>query len=292
VTVQAVHKNWGKIMAKVCKRRGRYVLDFYDHRGQRHWKTLPKGTTKKQAKGELNNIEKQVARHSYVPERRIPTFKKLAEDWIKVKANKVRASTLEGYKGHLRHHFDDIKDVPVNRITPVIVEHYLADKVYQGMNLSTLRRVTVTFNQIMKYAVRHNYTDYNPVRDAERPRAQGEIEKKTIRILNATDIRVFIEATGGEKYKTLFMLAIMSGARQGELLGLMWTDIDWFNSQVRIERTYNKKAWYRPKTRTSKRRIDIGPTMLAQLRKWQAQCPKNKLNLIFPKRGRQPYVSG
>jgi hypothetical protein len=80
----------------------------------------------------LNNIEKQVARHSYVPERRIPTFKKLAEDWIKVKANKVRASTLEGYKGHLRHHFDDIKDVPVNRITPVIVEHYLADLEFNG----------------------------------------------------------------------------------------------------------------------------------------------------------------
>ena len=32
-----------------------------------------------------------------------------------------------------------------------------------------------------------------------------------------------------QKYKTLFTLAVMSGAREGEILALKWTDIDWFN---------------------------------------------------------------
>ncbi len=42
------------------------------------------------------------------------------------------------------------------------------------MNITTLRKIIVTFNQIMNYAVRHRYIDHNPVRDAERPRGQGE----------------------------------------------------------------------------------------------------------------------
>jgi integrase len=47
-----------------------------------------------------------------------------------------------------------------------------------------------------------------------------------------------------QKYKTLFKLAIMSGARQGELLGLKWSDVDWKNSQIHIQRAYNNGTWY------------------------------------------------
>ena len=38
-------------MACIAKRRGRYVIDFYDTYGKRRWKTLAKGTTKKKADG-------------------------------------------------------------------------------------------------------------------------------------------------------------------------------------------------------------------------------------------------
>ena len=40
-----------------------------------------------------------------------------------------------------------------------------------------------------------------------------------------------------QKYRTLFKLAIMSGARQGELLGLKWSDIEWPTNQIHIQRT-------------------------------------------------------
>ena len=56
------------------------------------------------------------------------------------------------------------------------------------MNLATLRKIIVTFNQVMSYAVRHKYIDYNPVRDAERPRGQGRSEKEQIRILTPSEI--------------------------------------------------------------------------------------------------------
>jgi len=74
----------------------------------------------------------------------------------------------------------------------------------------------------------------------------------------------------------------MIKCRQGELLGLQWQDIDWENNQIHIQRTFNNGNWYDVKTQTSNRKIDIGPSMMADLKRWQGECKPNKQNLIFP----------
>jgi site-specific recombinase XerC len=66
-----------------------------------------------------------------------------------------------------------INDIRVNRIATSKVEKFIVAKQTTGMNITTLRKIIVTFNQIMQYAVRHKYIDHNPVRDAQRPKDQG-----------------------------------------------------------------------------------------------------------------------
>ena len=102
-------------MACIAKRRGRYVIDFYDTYGKRRWITMPKGTTKKKAHDKLRGVEDQLKRGIYIPDRRIPTFKEVAEDWIEYKKPNIRASSLKMYKGHLKHHFSGIDLLKVNR---------------------------------------------------------------------------------------------------------------------------------------------------------------------------------
>ena len=165
------------------------------------------------------------------------------------------------------------------------------------MNLTTLRKIIVTLNQIMKYAVRHTFIDHNPVRDAERPKDQSEVaetdeQDDLIQILIPEQINAFLNAEKDQKYNTLFMLAIMSGARQGELFGLKWTDVDWFNNQIHVQRTFNENAWYKPKSKASKRKIDLGITMMAQLKKWKFACPPSDLDLIFPNESGNPLHHG
>lgn len=151
------------------------------------------------------------------------------------------------------------------------------------MNILTLRKILVTLGQIFAYALRHGYMSQNPLRDAERPKGQGDILKsKKIRVLTPNEIKALLDKTAKQKYKILIMLAIMSGARQGELFGLKWSDIDWENSQVHIQRTFNNQAWYDVKTKTSNRKIDLGPAMLTELKKWKLACPRNSLDLLFP----------
>ena len=84
------------------------------------------------------------------------------------------------------------------------------------------------------------------------------------------------------------MLAVFSGARQGELSGFKWSDLDYDNNQIHIQRTYNYQTFYDTKTETSNRRIDLGPVMIAQLKKWQLACPPNRCNLMFPNESAQP----
>ena len=269
-------------MACIAKRRNRYVIDFYDNQGKRRWKTLPKGTTKAKAKEVIREIEDQLARGIYLPDKKIPMFSEVAKDWLEYKKPNLRGSTWSVYEGHTRNHFHDLDYLKVNRITTPKIEKFITDRQKQGLNILTLRKILVTFGQIMAYAVRHKYIDHNPFHDAERPKGQGKMRKQKIRILTPAEINALSEAVSNQKYRTLFMLAIFSGARQGELLGLKWSDVDWTNNQIHIQRTYNNQSWYDVKTETSNRKIDLGPFMMTELKKWKLACTPCEFDLVFP----------
>ena len=58
----------------------------------------------------------------------------------------------------------------------------------------------------------------------------------------------------------------MTGMRQGELLGLKWSDIDFEKKQAHVQRTYNHHRFFTPKTKGSIRRIDLSPVVILELR--------------------------
>jgi integrase len=275
-------------MACITKRRDRYVIDFYDNQGKRKRQTLKKGTTKTEAKDILRDIEDRLSKNIYLPEKKIPTFAKVSKDWLEYKKLNLRASTWAVYEGYTRNHFKEIDGIKINRITTAKVEKFIVKRQKSGMHIKTLRRILMTVGQIMAYAVRHKYISYNPLRDIERPKNQGKEKNQKIRVLTPTEINALLEAEQHPKYKTLFMLAIFSGARQGELLGLKWSDVDWKNNQIHIQRTFNHYSWYDTKTEASNRKIDIGPATMRALKKWRLPCPPCELDLIFPNEAGNP----
>jgi len=249
---------------------------------------MKEGTTKKKARERLRELENQLENGTYIPLRKVPTFAEVAEEWLKHKKPNPRASTWSVYEGHTRNHFNDVGSLKINKITVATIEKYVSKRQSDGMNILTLRKILVSFGQIMAYAARHRYIGYNPFRDAEKPKDQGKVKKKKIRVLNPDEINALIGAESSPKHKMLFRLAIMCGARQGELLGLKWSDIDWENKQIHIQRTYYNQAWYDVKTEASNRRIDIGPDTLTELKRWKVACPSNRLSLVFPNGDGQP----
>ncbi len=271
-------------MGSVRKRGDRYFLDFYDQHNQRQRHLLPKGTTKAKARDQLRACEEMVAKGTFLPIKEIPKFSEVASGWLEYKRAKIRETTWEVYEGHIRNHFDDLKGLLINRITIVAVEKFITERQAQVMNIGTLRKILVTLGQILSYAVKHGYLDYNPLREAERPReqAKGQEEVDKISILNPGQITAFLEQVPDQRYQTLFLTAIMTGARQGELLGLKWDDINWKNKQVHIQRTFNKGRFFIPKTKGSRRHIDLAPVVVRELKRWRLACPTNDLDLVFP----------
>ncbi|MGD0276845.1 MAG: hypothetical protein ABSB79_12485 [Syntrophales bacterium] len=109
-------------------------------------------------------------RRAFLHEKKTPTFAIVAEDWFKHKQPNILATIYEMYEGHVRNHFEDLDQLKINMIAIATIEKWIGLRQDEKMPLGTLRRLIVTLNQIMTYAVRHRLTDNNPVRDVERPR--------------------------------------------------------------------------------------------------------------------------
>ena len=88
--------------------------------------------------------------------------------------------------------------------------------------------------------VKRGYCYTNPLDYADMPKNQSKeiVEGDNIRILNKSEVSNLLDAVTEQKYHVLFSLAIFSGARQGELLGLKWSDIQWQDSQIHIQRGF------------------------------------------------------
>lgn len=277
-------------MACITKRRDRWIIDFYDQHGKRRWKTLPKGTTKKAAKAVLNDIEDKVNKGVYIPNKRMPGFPEVAELWLEGKKPNIRGSTYEQYRGHVENHLKPFfEGILINRIGYDQVEQFISHSYSEGVTIPTLKKILINLGAIMTYAVRKRFIDYNPVRDIEKPKGQSKHdESKDLNILNPAQLISLFDAAPDLKHRTIFMVAATTGLRQGEILGLKWSDIDWFNNQVHVNRTYNHFAFYDPKSRTSKRKVDAPPQAMKQLKEWRLACPRCDLDLVFPSENGKP----
>jgi integrase len=305
-------------MACLRKRRGRWVIDFYDQHGKRRWKTLKEGTTKKAAMKELRQTEDLVEKGDFVSAKEIPPLigfhdearethvDGVADMWLEVKRQKRRESTCHTYEGHIEKHLKPyFGKTLVSRIKLDSVEAFIRHCLDSGVSVPTTRKILRTLQNMMTYACRKKWIYSNPVKEAEKPENEHEHDEKKegLRTLDPAKLRKLVDAVGwypkkdrktGKtewiemapaekmKFKTLLMTAASTGMRQGEILGLKWSDIDFAVNQITVNRTFNHGRFYAPKSKYSKRKIDIGPQVVTQLKGWKLACPKTELDLVFP----------
>ena len=278
-------------MACITKRRDRYVLDFYDQEGKRNRKTLPQGTTKESARRMLRGIEEKVENRTFIVDKKVKTFQTIAAEWIEYKRTRIRSTTWSMYEGHLRNHFTELNEKRIDRISTATVEGFITAKQASGVSLPMIKKLMVTLGQVMGYAARHKMITHNPVRDSERPRATGTPgENHEMKILEPDQIKALIEVESNQKYRTLYLTAIMSGARQGELLGLRWSDLDLDRKQLHIRRTFNHGRYFEPKTKGSIRKIDMAPVLVKELVSWKLASGGRGDDLIFPSGDGTPMI--
>src|SRR5919202_5773863 len=93
---------------------------------------------------------------------------------------------------------------------------------------------------------------------------------KEMHALSASETRTLLEAAGGDRLEALYILAVHTGMRQGELLALRWQDVDMENAVVSVRRTLTRNggrvAFGEPKTKKSRRSIRLTPQAVEALR--------------------------
>lgn len=101
-----------------------------------------------------------------------------------------------------------------------------------GLAPSSVRRVHAVLHAALEEAVRGDLIPRNPSAHANKPKVrQEEIEP-----FDAEQARTFLDAAKGNRYEALYVLCLMAGLRQGEALGLKWSDIDLDAGTLRVNR--------------------------------------------------------
>ena len=115
-------------------------------------------------------------------------------------------------------------------VQPRHLESVYREMAQDGKAPATVRKVHVAVGTMFEKAHRLGLIPRNPVRLAETPK----VPKREPQMLDRAELRKFITAAGNSRLEALFILAVTSGARSGELLGLRWSDVETEASQIHI----------------------------------------------------------
>jgi len=106
----------------------------------------------------------------------------------------------------------------------------------------------------------------NPCDAVERPR----LRRREMRTLDVPQAKALLSAAEGDRLKALFCLAIHTGLREGEMLGLRWSDLDWKTGALHVQRQLQwisgqGPTFAEPKTAKGRRQVILGPATLSKL---------------------------
>ncbi|MGH9831412.1 MAG: tyrosine-type recombinase/integrase, partial [Blastocatellia bacterium] len=154
---------------------------------------------------------------------------------------------------------------------------HLADKGYGGR---TLELIHVTLTNIFRFAAKWDLIRKNPMLAVDRPRHV----KKEMQSLNAEQARALLKAIEGEPHECLLQFLIVTGCRPGEALALKWSDINWQNGAVTIQRNLvrlkgGKWQFDDPKTAKGRRTLPLPPKMIKMLSDHRRRQNEHRLKL-------------
>ena len=165
----------------------------------------------------------------------------------------------------------------------------------------SVRYIHTILRKALADAVRWNKLARNPADSADPPRAKAARATRPIQTWSANELRAFLNHVEDDRLYPLWLLAATTGMRRGEILGLLWEDIDLDNSRVTVQRRLGSVAyrltWSEPKTDKSRRQIALDPTTTEALRRHREDMNLERqlvgsirpdLDVVFRREGAEP----
>ncbi len=227
--------------------------------------------------------------------------------WLNDNGSNFSLKTLQGYKSIIYRHINPaLGAIPLNKLTPEDIQRYYTSKVKHGridgkgaLSSTSVSHHHTLLHRALQSAVRAHLIPYNPSDVEDKPRPQ-HTEMQT---LTKEEVNTFLRAARSTEYYPLFLTALMTGGRRGELLALRWGDVNLLESEIHINRAIiqlNDQSLHYKSTKTGKgRMVALTPENALGLRnhkeKREAFCKSIKLtfdddSLVFCHPNGNPYL--
>ena len=162
------------------------------------------------------------------------TVEEYLDKWLHAIQGTVRERTWKRSEEIVRLHLvPTLGKSRLDRLNALQVQSLYRSKRDSGLSSRTVQIVHATLHKALKQAVRWSLIPRN-ITDAVEPPNVG---KKEIKPLDEEQAKRLLKAVEGDGLKALYVLAITTGMRSGELLGLKWEDVDLNAEIVRVRRT-------------------------------------------------------
>jgi integrase len=198
--------------------------------------------------------------------------------WLKGLTGSMRQSTFDGYEIAVRVHIKPaLGHVKLRKLTPAHVVSFYQDKIAAGFAPATVNKHHVTLHKALDQAVKWAMIPRNVAEVVKAPRPVH----KEMRPLSAEQTRRLLDAARGDRLEALYVLAVHTGMRQGELLALRWQDVDLENARASVRRTLTKNGgrllFGEPKTKKSRRTIQLTAGSVNALRAHRKRQAEERL---------------
>ena len=229
----------------------------YSESGKRRRRTVF-GTTKPDVQEKLRLVATEISHSPDIEPQRIKVGEYL-DRWLRDAAKpKVRESTHYNYNRVIKTHIKpQLGGVLLAKLTPIQIHAMYATLQREGKSPETIRLTHAVLHRALKQAVRWRLVPYNVSSDVERPK----VVKSDITPLNSEQAAAFLEAARGDRLEAVFVLAVTTGMRLGELFALQWPDVDFGTKSLTVRHSLQelngKLSLTEPKTAKGRRRIDL-----------------------------------
>jgi integrase len=246
---------------------GLLEIGWKDTTGKQRWRGPFKGV--KLARAALAEEHARRARGEKIADDPRLKFNDAAEAWWSARVVKLRPATQSAYRASLIHLREQFGRRRMSDITPSDVAAYVSIKQSEGQKGWTIKGQMTVLGAIFNYSARHLglVGTTNPVSlldRVERPSSDDESEQ---RILTGDELGRLLSAIEDD-YRPVFALAAESGGRLSEVLGLVWSEINFEAQTVNFTHQLGRDGKrHLLKTKQSRRVLEVTPSIIATLRK-------------------------
>lgn len=255
------------------RRDGRWEGRYIDADGHRH---SLYGRKKSEVQGQLISSLSTVQEGTiaFMP---VTSMGDLCERWLENAALTVRPKTLLTYRYLINLHIKPaLGSIPVAKLTVLQVQGLLSKKHANGLSPRSVAHVRAVLRTVLNQAVRWDLVSRNVAALAFPPK----LVRKQIPYLTADEARMVLRAARETDLEAIIRLALSLGLRQGEILGLRWSDLDVEkrslhvrNALHRVNGTY---ALAETKTQKSQRTLALPESILQSLEVWRKKQRENR----------------